>query len=261
MNRLAQFLRDSADSLTAVLFPALCRICDAPLPGASRIPICANCLSQFQQIPAPFCEKCGRPFASLYAGASRNPLCHLCRRGVYDFDLARSFAAYDDAMVRAVTLMKYNAIAPLGNWFAARLAELLARQPLTLSPDAVVPVPLHAARLRERGFNQAELIARPLARQLKLPLNAALLVRTRPRPNRLKLSRKERWRTVRGAYAVREGVEVDNLRLLLVDDVYTTGATLDACSRALRRAGAAVVVGVTVARVMPPGLLRQAPPL
>ena len=260
MNRLAQILRSAADSVAAVFFPAPCRICGAPLPGASRIPICADCLSQFQQVPAPACEKCGRPFASLYAGISKNPLCHLCRRGVYDFDLARSFAAYDDAMVRAITLLKYNAIAPLGDWFAARLAELLARQSEAPRPNAVVPVPLHAARLRERGFNQAELIARPLARHLGLPLKPSLLVRTRPRPNRLKLSRKERWRTVRGAYAIRKGAEVDNLSLLLVDDVFTTGATLDACSRALRRAGAAVVVGVTVARVLPPGFLRQGPP-
>jgi ComF family protein len=114
-----------------------------------------------------------------------------------------------------------------------------------------VPVPLHATRLRERGYNQVELIARPLAKHLHLPLRSYLLVRTKPRPSKLKLTRQERWRSVRGAYVIREGTRVDKLRVLLVDDVFTTGATLDACARALRQAGASNVAAVTVARVSP----------
>lgn len=175
----------------------------------------------------------------------------MCRRSVYAFDLARSYAAYDAGMVRAIILLKYEAVTPLGDWFAARMAELVAGQPQAFTADVVVPVPLHATRLRERGYNQAELIARPLARRLRRPCRSYLLVRTRPRPDKLKLTRQERWRTVRGAYAIREGTRVDKLRVLLIDDVFSTGATLDACSRALRRAGAACVVGLTVARSVP----------
>ena len=106
-------------------------------------------------------------------------------------------------------------------------------------------------RHTERGYNQAELIARPLARRLGLKLGAYLLVRTKPRPAQLILSRSEHWKSVRGAYATRQGVRVDKLRVLLVDDVLTTGATLDACSRVLKKAGAAKVYGLTVARVVP----------
>jgi predicted amidophosphoribosyltransferase len=91
-----------------------------------------------------------------------------------------------------------------------------------------------------------------LARLLGLPFRSYLLVRTKPRPDKLKLSTRERWTTVRGAYAAREGTQVDKLRVLLVDDVFTTGATLDACSRALRKARAVRVAGLTVARVLPP---------
>jgi ComF family protein len=116
--------------------------------------------------------------------------------------------------------------------------------------DVVVPVPLHPSRLRERGYNQAELIAKPLGRKLRLPLGPYLLVRTRPRPHRLLLSRRERWLTVRGAYEMRKGARVDNLRVLLIDDVFTTGATLDACARALKKAGAESVIGLTVARAI-----------
>lgn len=183
--------------------------------------------------------------------AAAQPLCHLCRRGVYHFDRARSFAAYSDAMVRAIVLLKYHAVTPLGGWFAARLEEVVKRDPEAFAADVVVPVPLHPTRLRERGFNQAELIARPLARRLGLPLRAVLLVRTKPRPDKLKLTRKERWQTVRGAYAMRADTKIDKMRVLLVDDVFTTGATLDACARVLRQAGASRVVALTVARVAP----------
>jgi ComF family protein len=189
------------------------------------------------------------------------PLCHACRRGLYAFDRARSYAAYNDAMRAAVTLLKYEGVTRLGKWFAAGLRETLAREPDNFQADVVVPVPLHPLRMRERGYNQAELIARPLAKCLRLPLKTYLLVRSRPRPDKLLLSRSERWSSVRGAYATRPGERVDKLRILLVDDVFTTGATLDACSRALRNAGGAVIYGLTVARVLsswfPPVSLQQ----
>jgi competence protein ComFC len=114
----------------------------------------------------------------------------------------------------------------------------------------VVPVLPHRQRYRERGYNQADLIARPLAKRLKLPYRAVLLMRTRPRPDKHILSLEERWESVRGAFATRPGSQVDKLRVLLVDDVMTTGATLDACARALRDAGAKSVVGLTVARAV-----------
>jgi len=181
------------------------------------------------------------------------PLCFACRRGTYAFDSARSYGEYNDEMSRAVGLLKYERLTRLGGWFAARLEEKIRTEPEIFAADVAVPVPLHPARQRERGYNQAELIARPLARKLKLPLGAYLLVRTKPRPPRLLLSRRERWQTVRGAYEIREGTRVDNLRVLLIDDVFTTGATLDACARALKSAGAKSVAGLTVARVISRG--------
>jgi ComF family protein len=179
------------------------------------------------------------------------PLCHLCRRGVYHFDAARSFALYEENMVRAVILLKYHALRPLGRWFAERLAEQVAASPDLFAADEIVPVPLHESRMKERGYNQVELFARPLAKRLGLPLRPYLLVRTKPRPDKLKLTRRERWLTVRGAYAMRPATRIDKARILLLDDVFTTGATLDACARALREAGAERVMGLTLARVAP----------
>ncbi len=228
---------------------------------ASLLPICGECFEEIKPLSGPACVWCGRPFGSAHATEAAHPLCHACRKGVYAFDRARSYAAYNDAMSAAVTLLKYEGVTRLGRWFAGRLEETVERDSEHFHADVVVPVPLHPLRLRERGYNQAELIARPLAKRLGLPQRTYLLVRSRPRPDKLLLSRNERWSSVRGAYATRPGERVDKLRILLVDDVFTTGATLDACARALRGAGAAAVYGLTVARVIsswfPPASLQQ----
>jgi competence protein ComFC len=258
------FLRYALDALASVLAPAPCRLCDKPLLNASRVPICTECLASFVRIGDPMCNRCGRPFPAIveqHAGAAA-PLCKLCRDNTFAFDRARSFGVYDTALHNAILLLKYEEVTRLGHWFAERLAEVIAREPEEFRADVVVPVPLHPARQRERGYNQAELIARPLAKKLGIKQGSYLLMRTKPRPARLVLSRKEHWESVRGAYATRKGLKVDNLRILLIDDVMTTGATLDACARALKKAGAASVVGLTVARVtsgLGPIGLQQAP--
>jgi ComF family protein len=231
-----------------VIFPAPCRICDRTLTNASRIPICDDCLGSFELIPEPMCGSCGRPFTSEVAAEAIEPLCRLCRLQYYSFDGARSFAIYDDALFEAIALLKYEQVSRLGIWFADKLAEIARGRQQDWRPNIVVPVPLHTERRRERGYNQAELIARPLARHLGLGLESRALTRTKPRPPQLVLSRTERWQAVRGAYAVRESARVANLRILLIDDVMTTGATLDACARALKKAGAAAVFGLTVGR-------------
>ncbi len=178
-------------------------------------------------------------------------LCRLCRDGCYAFDRARSSGVYNDALHHAILLLQYEEVTRLGDWFAARLAEIVAREGEAFHKKVIVSVRLHPDRQRERGYNQAALIARPLARRLHQKQGAHLLMRTKPRPARLVLSRKEHWESVRGAYATRKGLRVDKLRVLLLDDVLTTGATLNSCARALQQAGAAAVIRLTVARVVP----------
>jgi ComF family protein len=243
-------LREAAGGFVALGFPDDCRVCARPLEEPSRVPLCAACLGSFRLIAEPLCATCGRPWvAGAHFGAA-GPLCALCRRGVYSFDLARSYAAYDDALLRTITLLKHDAIRPLAAWFGNRLAEVARSNPGTVAADLVVPVPLHPDRLRERGFNQAELLARAVAKRLGLPLDRRAIERRKPRPPKLRLSRHERWQAARGAYAAPAGRRFDNRRVLLIDDVFTTGATLDACARALRAAGAAHVAALTVARVV-----------
>lgn len=242
------WLAEVSDALVSVFFPAGCRICERMLPGASRIPICNVCLSSFVPVPGIACEVCGRPLPGLQQNPGQHLLCPACRDKTYAFDCARSFAVYEGELLQAILLLKFEQIEPLGAWFAERLAEVVRNEGDLLAADVVVPVPLHREREKERGYNQADLIAKPLARGLQLPYKAVLLMRTRPRPDKRILSLEERWESVRGAFATRPGSQVDSQRVLLVDDVMTTGATLDACARALRDAGAKSVIGLTVAR-------------
>jgi len=246
--KLIGWLAEVRDGFAAVLFSAPCRLCGELLARTTLLPFCDTCLESFLPMPEKVCEVCGLPMEAVASVGGERQLCGVCREDFFSFERARSYAVYDGALVRAMILLKYEQLAPLGRWFAERLAEAVARNGEFLEADVVVPVPLHRERQRQRGYNQAELIARPLARRLGLPCRSVLLVRTRPRPDKLHLTFEERWSSVRGAFAARPGSQVDNRRVLLVDDVMTTGATLDACARALRDAGAKSVVCLTVAR-------------
>jgi ComF family protein len=244
------WLGEVSDALVSVFFPSGCRICERMLTSASRVPLCEECLSSFERVPNIVCEVCGRPLAGFTQQEEEPPRCPACVERTYAFDRARSFAFYQGAVVRAILLLKFEQIEPLGAWFAERLAEVVSAEGDRLAADVVVPVPLHRQRERERGYNQAALLSKPLAKRLRLPHKAVLLMRTRARPDKQVLSLEERWESVRGAFATRPGIQVDNLRVLLVDDVLTTGATLDACARALREAGAKSVIGLTAARAI-----------
>ncbi len=181
-------------------------------------------------------------------GASGTLLCRRCRWGAYAFERVRSYGEYDGSLGDVIQLFKYRGVLALKDFLAACLAQT-AQEELELGEiNAIVPVPLHRSRERERGFNQSAVLAGALARQLGLPVREALLLRHRKTRPQTGLTFAQRRRNVRGAFAVRSGVTIDKLRILLVDDVYTTGATAHACARALRRAGARSVVVLTVAR-------------
>jgi len=250
------WLGSLAGALVSVVFPSGCRLCEELLTRADRLPLCDTCLQSFQRVSAEVCARCGQPWTHPTAKAEADAICGECSTRQFAFDAARSFGIYEGNLARAIVLLKYEQIEPLGAWFGKHLREVHARLPKEFAADVVVPVPLHRTRQKERGFNQVDLFGRPLARRLGLPYRPVLLKRERPRPEKHLLHFEERWEAVRGAFVIRKGGRVDNLRILLLDDVMTSGATLDACSRALREAGARSVVGLTIARAV-----RQAIPV
>jgi ComF family protein len=248
-------IRHLFDALASVAIPAPCRICGSLLENASSLPICGDCLDRFEPIVHPICIQCGRPFGNpSLAEQTLSPLCWQCLQGTYGFDVARAYALYDAEAHHAILLLKFEEIRRLGKWFAERLAEIVEGDAKNLSADVVVPVPLHRARQRQRGYNQAALIAEPLARRLRIPCKPQLLIRMKARPEKLVLTHPERWDAVRGAYSAPLTDDVCGRRIIVVDDVFTSGATMDACARTLRAAGAERIVALTATRALSPDL-------
>src|SRR5260370_10124893 len=142
--------------MASLVLPAACRICSSMLDTGNRIPFCRACITKLTEaLPEPHCARCGRPIvSSAVTGGVSAPQCHLCRLGAYDFDFVRSFGAYSASMARAVLMLKYGEITPLGGWFATHLAEMAKLSVEAFAADLVVPVPLHPSRLLERGDNQ-----------------------------------------------------------------------------------------------------------
>lgn len=203
-------------------------------------------------IDAPLCASCGAPFPF---PVGEGLICGACAAKSPAFRLARAALVYDERS-RALPLgLKHagrtDALAAFGRWMARAGAEALE------GADALVPIPLHSRRLRQRRFNQALLLARAVGRASGVPIDAHILRRTRATPTQGGLSARGRHRNVAGAFAVRATARarVKDRRFVLIDDVHTTGATLEACARVLRRAGAEDVTALTLARVVKPAQL------
>lgn len=229
---LAQFWA----AVAAAFWPARCLGC-----GRRDAVLCPSCDAALPRLQPPLCPRCSRP-------ASSGTLCRDCRQGDPVLLSVRAACTYAGAASAGVRRLKYSQERHLTDTLAALLVDCLARRPLAV--DALVPVPLDAGRARWRGYNQAALLAAPVAAALDRPVLAALQ-RTRPTRPQVGLSARQRRLNVRDAFACPPGTDVAGRRLLLVDDVMTTGATLEACARALRAAGAAQVYGLVVARDLP----------
>jgi len=231
-----------------LLYPPRCEACGR----LRRDPICGECLDSIERIARPVCEGCGEPFDPRAHGA---PRCGPCRRGRRPFSLARSAAYYEGPLAAAIRRFKYHPQMVLARPLAALMTEALDSGPAAdldpASTDVVCSVPLHSSRLRERGFNQSELLAEGVARAIGKPLRP-LLTRTRPTAPQMDLPARSRASNVREAFAAQPGGAIEGQRVLLVDDLHTTGATLTECARVLRRAGAAEVRVFTLARPLPP---------
>ena len=241
-------------NLLGLFFPARCRICGLLLEEITRVPVCRSCWEAVTPLPARGqCSICGLPVAGDLAD---NPgfRCGDCIKHPPYFDLARSYGAYGGALRELVHLLKYNGMTPLAKPLGERLAETAQSQSppwaeVFIRCQAVVAMPLDPARRRSRGYNQAQMLARAAARRLQLPLLAGACIRVRATPPQAGLSRLQRQINVKGAFAA-DKRRVEGLVVLLVDDVMTTGATLNSCAQALLQAGAGEVLGLTVARAL-----------
>ncbi len=220
-------------SFVNLLLPPKCGGCQQP--GSLW---CESCRAAATPIAPPWCEKCGEPSVA-------DRLCVNCRSHPLTIEKIRSVALFQGPVRQGIHRFKYQHWSGLADPFGEMLAAYWVAQQLTA--DWVIPVPLHPARERERGYNQSELLARQLSVRVNMPLAARGLRRTRVTAVQMTLSAAQRRENVAGAFECVEP-RVRGARVIVIDDVCTTGSTLEACAEALFKAGAASVMGLTLAR-------------
>lgn len=234
-------LRLVRDGLLDLIYPPQCLVCEQP----ARPVLCGQCAGAFVPLPDPVCACCGRPVQEPVA-------CRSCAqaelRGGWGFDTARAAGVFQGPLRHAIHRLKYARIEALGDPLGAFLANRCVADGLLSRPvDVVVSVPIHRGRRRWRGFNQADVLAAPISAMLGVPFAPGALVRARKTPAQVTLPFEARRTNVEGAFQISERAAIAGRRVLLVDDVLTTGATVSACAWALKEAGAATVVVATLA--------------
>lgn len=226
------------------LFPPLCHICRSFIPDAGELHVCTLCRDGLPLLHSPLCTVCGIPFI----GAGSDHTCGKCQTQPPYFDTARAHFLYEGAPRELIHYLKYNQKTHLRRPLALLALEGLTGFITTRMPDVIIPVPLHRSRLQSRGFNQAVLLGEMFSSRLSIPIMVDGLARIRETEPQIKLSAEERSNNVKGAFAVKRGGELSGKRVLLLDDVMTTGSTVNECAKVLKKAGAASVVVITVAR-------------
>jgi ComF family protein len=239
---LRNFFAAAAD----FFFPPQCLLCRKSLSALDEAYFCAPCGGEFSYISGPLCPRCGIPFIS---PEGEDHLCSRCIGRAPLFDRARAVGEYDGSLRTAIHRFKYDCRSllaePLGHLLAERGRQLLKGD----AYDVVLPVPLHPRRLRQRGFNQSLFLARQVGQQWGIIVETEGLKRIRWTDPQTMLPVKERMHNVRGAF-VYSGRGVENRAVVLIDDVYTSGSTVDECARVLKRSGAKRVDVLTVARTI-----------
>ncbi len=235
--------------LAAVLLPADCLVCGRSLPAEHEGGVCLPCWKSFRRLEGACCRRCGDPIFAFEARSPRPSLhCGECLSRLRPFDRCRSAGIYDGALREAIHRVKFGGEAALarslGRWLARSLPGEAAEA------DLVAPVPLHPRKIRERGFNQSEFLSAAVAAAASLPHRPRLLSKTTPTHSQTGLGRRDRRRNLRGTFSTGAGARVAGSRVLLVDDIFTTGCTVEECARVLRRAGARSVRVLTLARTV-----------
>ena len=268
MSRLLRWpggvIRAALDDLVTTVYPSDCRACGGPLLRADLSPVCDQCIGGVQTQSMTLCGRCGEALdmeGVRFAGQFpvEGLLCSPCRMAPPEFERAVAYAIYQDALREMVHLLKYERMSVV----AKPLGRMLARAIEMLDSEAgrellVIAVPLFPSKERERGYNQAVLLADAALAELKvsrpewkLQARHGVIRRVKDTRSQFELTPKGRRRNLQGAFAVSNGSALVGREVLLVDDIYTTGATARACSRVLRQAGASKVWVATVSRAQP----------
>lgn len=209
-----------------ILYPARCPICHEILRGKGRV--CAPCAKKIRYIKEPRCKKCGKELEKMEA-----EYCRDCLRFPHSYDRGIAVFAYDEVMRRSISMFKYHNRREYAKFYAEEMMRAGNGYLKRWNPEVILPVPIHRQKKRKRGFNQAELVAKELGRLTSIPVDTGFLVRTEKTTPQKELTKKQRKENLKKAFAISQNTKKYE-RVLLVDDIYTTGATMDAISELLR---------------------------
>jgi len=236
---LGQFLK----GLINIVYPNVCLLCRRQISQDAQL-ICVNCTSVLKNNAPPFCQKCGRQLIT----HNELGLCALCQRNKLHFKRAYSAFLYAGEIRQLISLFKYKGKMSLSRPLANMLTEFVKQYKIPLQQmDVIMPIPLHSARLREREYNQSQLLAQELVNKFDLRLDTKSLMRARNTIPQVNLSDKQRWQNISGAFKLRKTKSISNKTVLLVDDLMTTGATCSEAACILRDGGAKEVYVLTLA--------------
>lgn len=234
-------------ALINFFLPPRCLFCGRIIDDFKHIPACSSCLADLIFFSSPKCPKCGIGFSTT---EGPDHLCARCLNDELHFTLARALGPYAGLMAELITRFKYQGATYLGRPLGMLLAAYKDADFSLANIDVLLPVPLHPRRLRERGFNQSLLLARVISRVHKIPVECTVLERIRYTQPQTQLSGSEREKNMRGAFRVHKNYFLAGKNILLIDDVFTSGATVGECARVLKEAGARQVQVLTLARAI-----------
>ncbi len=238
------FLRAASDNLLGLVFPSRCLICERPIDSSRRSPLCVEHAREIILAEPPVCSKCGR---KMFGESVESLVCEECRSKAVFYDAGYSAYIYAAPLRELIHLFKYGRRRYLQSFLGGLMLDYLREHADTSQYDAIVPVPLHWWRYWRRGFNQAADLAKPLSKQLRIPILKRNLRRIRYTRPQVGLSPDERKSNIRNAFKVNRPAKIAGKNLLLIDDVITSGATLNECARVLKGAGASGITILTLA--------------
>ena len=233
-------------ALKDILFPPACLICHARLNRQAGFLLCPGCADRIKLLEPPLCTCCGREFPDSAPG---NHFCGTCQQQPPFFSKARAVIRYNEFSAPLIHASKYRGQTAGRQTFVTLMRQAPAVRDL-MRPDLIIPVPLHIKRLRERGFNQALLLARSFYPDMKKRIMPQLLIRNRWTTPQTNLNGSARRKNLAGAFLAPNPAMIRAKKIILIDDVFTTGTTLNECARVLRRHGAREVEALTLARVL-----------
>lgn len=236
MSSAIRVVRDAFSGLLDLVYPPHCLVCRAE----GETYLCAACIEKIDIITPPFCRKCGGPTESYH--------CEECRDREYHFECSRSAGIFEDVLRDAIHALKYQNHIAIVEPLAEIMAQSFNDTGLAGRADIIVPIPIHASRMIHRGFNQSEELARGFSKRVHLPMEPHILRKARKTKRQMELPFDLRISNIQGSFKVTHAERIRGKRVLLVDDVFTTGSTLDEAAKVLLAAGASVVNAYTLAK-------------